>query len=125
MLIIQIALGIVLGWLIINHFARVIEFTVATIILIFKVIFFPFKMIFGFIISVFEIISFYRKEFTSFFLTIIVIGFAIALLVGIHQFIPDEHKTTGTIIIFGIGLSIAALIFIKDMYEVIRDKTKK
>lgn len=125
MLIIQIALGIVLGWLIINHFEKVIEFTVETIGLIFRAIFFPFKLIFRFILSVVEIISYYRKGFALFLLSLIAIGIVITVFVGIHQFIPEEHKTTGTLIIFGIGLSIAAFIFFKDMFEVIRDKLKK
>ena len=64
MLIIEIALGIVLGWLIINHFDAVVETLLFIFSSIIRAIFFPFKLLKNIVVNTFQFVTqYYIKIF--------------------------------------------------------------
>ena len=114
MLIIEIALGILLGWLLINHFSTLIDTFAGFIDIVLKVIFLPFKLIFKY--GAFSI-----KYFTDNFLRIVKI-FSILCVALVSIFFINEFRKTAIeliskswhfdpVIFVVVGIIIAAALY--------------
>jgi len=122
MLIIEIALGIVLGWFIINHF----EF-------ILNVIFYPFKLIRIVLIEAWEIfyemiygITVNSKKLLLYILPFlillaVVIGF-VYLIFGVF---PQPYSMYLFLVLFGSALTFGIFLMLKDSYIGYKSKSSK
>jgi hypothetical protein len=133
MLIIEIALGIVLGWLIINHFDAVIDAIFNIVSGFFRIILFPFKLAF----KIFKEVALVAKELL-FGLTYtatkilkwlipiaIVVGIAYGSFYLLFEFIPQPYSRYIFFLIFGGGLLYGSSVMMKESYENYKNKTSK
>jgi hypothetical protein len=133
MLIVEIALGIVLGWLIIKHFDAVIDSIFNLINGFFRIILFPFKLAF----KIFKGIAFFAKE-VLFGLTYtttkilkwvipiaIVVGIAYGLFYLLFDFVPQPYSRYIFFLIFGGALLYGFSVMMKESLENYKNKTSK
>ena len=100
MLIIEIALGIVLGWLIINHFDAVIDSIFNLVSGLFRIILFPFKLVFKIIKEValvgrellFGLTYTFAKILKWLIPIAIVVGIAYGFFYVLFEFIPQPYS---------------------------------
>lgn len=118
MLVIEIALGIVLAWLIINHFDALVETAFTVIGSMLSVIFFPFKLVANVVV---DTLSFLKQNFELIVKGLAVVALlfvAIFCVIGFVQIgceaIPKYWKDNApTVIVVGIIIT-GALLTLKD-----------
>jgi len=124
MLIIEIALGIVLGWLIINHFDAVVETLLFIIGSIIRAIFFPFKLLKNVAVNTFQFVTQNFIKIVQFFaiLTLVFGGiyFGVELVTNLtvmgYEAVPKSWKQNApTVVIIGF-LILGILVFLKDVF---------
>ena len=125
MLIIESALGIVLGWLIINHFDAVIDSIFNIVSGFFRIILFPFKLIFKIIIEValvgrellFGLTYTVAKILKLLIPIAIVVGIAFGFLYVLFEFIPQPYSRYIFFLIFGGGLLYGFSLMLKESFQ--------
>jgi hypothetical protein len=125
MLVIQIALGIVLAWLIINHFDAVIE----TLFSILNAIFYPFRLIANIVL---DTIGFFRLHFAVIVKGVAVVALifvAILCVVGLFEIgielMPKYWKDNApTVVVIGVIIA-GALVTLKDACVFLFEKFTK
>jgi hypothetical protein len=126
MLIIEIALGIVLGWLIITNFEALLESLVSLLELFFKVFFSPFKLLMWMKNLIFGVISNYKKPISYALISVMTVAIVTVVGLGIFSnFVSEKNYANLGWSLFGIGIIVAYLIFFKDMLELLSSKSKK
>ena len=129
MLIIEIALGIVLGWLIINHSDELIETILTVIGFVISVIFYPFKLVANIVVNT---VAFLRQHFELIVkgLAVVVLVFvAILCVIGLvemgYEAIPQYWKDKApTVVVVG-AIIAGALIALKDACVFVYEKFSK
>jgi hypothetical protein len=135
MLVIEIALGIVLAWLIINNFDELFELSYKLFEFAFKFIAYPFKIVWWIAREVYEFTWWITKEaykFLAHFLRwavpyiigLMIIGTALILIMVVFQFVPDNGKGTAILFIFSIAIAAFAYVYLKDVYKILTDRFK-
>jgi hypothetical protein len=129
MLVIEIAIGVVLGWILIKHFDGFINSIVGFTIGFFKIIFYPFKIIWTILREVYLLVYEVFYGVVATVLKAMRLGLPLALfaaaavliVVGffnlIFNFIPQPYSRYLFWLIFGSGLLYGIFVFLKDEYE--------
>lgn len=125
MLIIEIALGIVLGWLIINHFDALVDSILSVVEGFFKILFFPFKLAYKILKELNSILKdllfglayTFAKIAKWLFPIALVFGIASGLFYLLFEFIPQPYSRYIFFIIFGGGLLYGCSLMFKESYE--------
>ena len=126
MLILEIAFGIVLGWLIITNFEVLIEFFSTLVSSVLKLFLAPFKLVIWLFKEIREVLNFYKKGIAYVLLFSITVSIVFVVGAGIFiNFVPEKNIGTILWLLFGVALITAIFIFFKDMLEFLSSKTKK
>lgn len=124
MLIIEIALGIVLGWILINHLDAILNSTIGLITVFFNVISYPFKITWKILKEIwliaFELI--YGVSVALLKSSLYVFPIAIFLVIvggifySIFEFVPQPYSRYLFFSIFGGSLLYGIYVILRDSY---------
>ena len=128
MLIIEIALGIVLAWFIINHFEELMEFIASIVSVFFTVVFYPFKLLLKICQFIYRFIRDHSKKIKIIFL---ISGLLFIFYISVIEYVEKWFQTIEKPIseylpyaIFFALLSAGLLLFIRDIAMKIYSKFK-
>jgi hypothetical protein len=124
-LVIQIALGIVLGWLIISRFDSIIESIFDYVSGFLRIILFPFKLILKILKAPTLVIKelLFALVYAAIIILIcliliaIVVSIAYGFFYALFEFIPQPYSRYVFFVIFGGGLLYGFLLMLKESYQ--------
>lgn len=118
LLIIEIALGIVLAWYLINNMDAIATMVKAFVLA-------PFKLIKFVAIELFGMVAYLMDKLVWVFAIVVVIGVGALALYGVFYLVPSEMHGKFIIAIFLGGLAISLGVIAKDFFQMLKEKIGK
>jgi hypothetical protein len=118
LLIIEIALGIVLAWYLINNMDAIASMVKAFVLA-------PFRLIKFVAVELFGMFAYLMDKLVWVFAIVVVIGAGALAVYGVFYLVPSEMHGKLIIAIFLGALAISIAIIAKDFFQILREKIGK